>query len=133
MPAVKIDFTRTSDAGPCEQGATFRRRFQYVSVTDGVETPIDLTGYTARMQVRSNIDSAGTILSLTTENGGIVLGGEMGYIDIYISATATAGLPVTTTTGINAKYPLYDLELVLGTEVTRFMEGKFAVIGEVTR
>lgn len=26
MPAVKLDFTRSSDAGPCEQGATFRRR-----------------------------------------------------------------------------------------------------------
>lgn len=132
MPAAKIDFTRSSDAGPCEQGATFRRRILYTTLVDGVETPVNLTGMTARMQVRSNIESLNTLVSLTT-GAGITLGGVNGTIDLYISATDTNSLPETITSGINAKYPVYDFELVNGAEVDRLFEGKFEITRGVTR
>lgn len=133
MTAAKIHFTRDSDAGPCEQGATFRRQLIYLTLVDGIEVPVDLTGMTARMQVRESINATDPMLELTTENGGIVLGGDDGTITLLISAEDTTDLTPTVTTGINARYPVYDLELVNGTEVTRLFEGRFEITAEVTR
>lgn len=133
MTAAKIHFTRDSDAGPCEQGATFRRQLIYLTLVEGVETPVDLTGMTARMQVRETINATEELLELTTENGGIVLGDEDGTIDLLISADDTEDLAPTITTGINAKFPVYDLELINGDEVTRLFEGRFEIVAEVTR
>ncbi len=45
-----------------EQGATLSFELQY---KDSAGTPIDLTGYIARMQIRSSVDSTTTIASLT--------------------------------------------------------------------
>lgn len=53
-------------------------------------TPINLTGYTAQMQIRSAVDSATALVTLTTSNGGIVLGGTAGTIELLITSTATA-------------------------------------------
>ena len=105
----------------CYQGATFNKVFTWE--VDAV--PVNLTGYTARMQVRSTKDSATTIVSLTTGSG-ITLGGAAGTITLDLSATATAALP----SGVY----LYDLELVSGGgQVTRLLEGKFTISAEVTR
>jgi hypothetical protein len=89
-------------------------------------TPVDLTGYTARMQVRASAAATAVLLDLTTENGGITLGGTDGTITCTSSATQTAAL--TFGTGV------YDLELVDGSGVvTRLAEGSVCVSREVTR
>lgn len=89
-------------------------------------TPVDLTGCTARMHVRERIDSPTTLLELTTENGGIELGGTAGTIRIRMSATATAAL--TWRTGV------YDLEIEFpGGIVRRVLAGTVVVSPEVTR
>jgi hypothetical protein len=132
MPAVRVDFTRSSEYGPCEQGATFRKSFQYLTETDGIETPVDLTGYLARMQVRSSLEATTPLLSISSDTGEITLGDE-GVITVEIGAGVTAALPPTGTTGISTNFPVYDLELVLGATVTRLIEGYFEVKGEVTR
>lgn len=109
---------------PIDQGATFRRRLTWKTGTPSL--PVDLTGYTARMQVRSEITDAAILLTLTTENGGITLGGAAGTIDLYISATATAGF--TWETGV------YDLEMVASNgDVIRLVAGAVSVSPEVTR
>ena len=105
----------------CPQGSTYSQTFTY-SVSD---VPVDLTTYTARMQVREKYTSTLVNVSLTTENGGIVLGGESGTIDVVIDADSTAELV--------AKDYVYDLELVSSSVVTRLIEGKFIVTPEVTR
>ena len=105
----------------CPQGATFSKQLTW-EIDD---VPVDLTTYTARMQVREKYSSANPTVSLTTENGGITLGGIDGTIDIDISSTTTAG--------IVAKEYVYDLELVSSSVVTRLIEGKFIVTPEVTR
>lgn len=105
-----------------EQGATLTRT---VTWKNSVGDPINLTGYTARMQVRADYDSTTAVLTLTTENGGITLGGSAGTI--VITATATA------TTALSASTYVYDLELVLGSTVTRLIQGSFVVNAEVTR
>jgi len=107
-----------------DQGATFRE-----VITWNTGTPpelVDLTGATARAQIRSTLGSSSVLLSLTTENSKIVLGDEDGTITLALSATETAAL--TWTTGV------YDLEIVFadGT-VRRLMAGKVKVVAEVTR
>jgi hypothetical protein len=105
----------------CPQGATFTKQLTY-SIDD---VPVNLTGYTARMQVRETHASAIVIVELTTENSLISLGGSLGTINLTI--------PATTTEDFLAKDYVYDLELVSGGNVYRIIEGKFTVTPEVTR
>jgi hypothetical protein len=106
------------------QGATFSLAATW---KDSAGTPVNLTGYTARMQVRTAYDATATILNLTSAAGDITLGGSAGTITITVSATATAAL---TAPWAGA----YDLELVSGGGVvTRLLEGSASVSPEVTR
>ena len=109
------------------QGATFRKRLRWTNKATG--TPLDLTGCKARMQVRAEVESTEVLLELTTENGGITLGGTAGIIDFYVGATATAA--ITWTSGV------FDLEIVhpgaLPDDVTRLAQGTVSVSPEVTR
>lgn len=72
------------------QGATFRKRLRWTDKATGA--PIDLTGCTARMQVRAEVDSPTVQLNLTTENGGITLGGTSGTVDLLSAETDTAAM-----------------------------------------
>lgn len=102
------------------QGATFERRLTW-KLDD---TPVNLTNYTARMQVRPTAASAVVLLDLE-DGAGITLGGAAGTIDLEIDATTTAALASGTF--------VYDLELSTGATVTRLIEGRFTVSAEVTR
>ncbi len=104
------------------QGATFNETFTYK--LGG--SPVNLTSYTARMQVRKTPSSDIKILDLTTENGAITLGGVAGTITVNVTATAMAA--------VQANKYRYDLEVVsAGGVVTRLLEGVFLVTAEVTR
>jgi hypothetical protein len=105
----------------CPQGATFSKTLTW-KIDD---VPVNLTGYTARMQAKDKHKSTcAPILNVTTENGGITLGGSAGTIDILISAEETSVF--------YAKEYVYDLELVTDDIVYRIIEGKFIVTPEVT-
>jgi hypothetical protein len=114
-----------------EQGSTFTRQIQYL---DSTGNPVDLTDYSARMQIRQSHDSATTIVSLSTTVGddgsGLVLTPASGTIDITISATSSSLL----TFGGEA---VFDLEIYSGsgasTYVKRLVEGKVKLSKEVTR
>lgn len=105
-----------------EQGATFQMNLTW---KDSTGTPVNLTGYTARMQVRENYEAESTLVSLTSTGGDIVLGGVLGTIAITIAASATQSLQLDEA--------VYDLELVNGTTVTRLLQGKAVISREVTR
>ena len=106
-----------------DQGATFTRTFTW---NDSSGTPMNLTGYTARMQVRQRYVSTTPVLSLTSSPAaGITLGTTNGQIVVTASATVMAG--------ISAGDYRYDLELVSGSVVTRLLMGSFSVKAEVTR
>lgn len=108
------------------QGATFRQSFTWK--TGDPPEPVDLTGCSARAQIRENYSSTAPLVSLTTENGGIVLGGVEGSIALYLSATATAALP-----GLD-KMAYWDLEIVwVNGDVTRLFQGRVTISKEVTR
>lgn len=111
------------------QGATFRKRLTWHSpaVAPATLGPlVDLTGCTARMHIRGKLADASTLLTLTTENGRIALGGVAGTVDLYISDEDTAA--ISWTAGV------WDLEIVLSNgDVTRLAEGSVSVSKEVTR
>ena len=106
-----------------EQGATLSLPIVW---KDSSGTVINITGYTARMQVRQSVNSSTVLLSATTENGKLVIDGSLGKVTISLSAADTAA--ITWHTGV------YDLELVSsGGVVTRLLEGAVVVSREVTR
>lgn len=88
-------------------------------------TPVDLSNYTARMQIRKKLKDADVLLTLTTENGGIVLNNTTKTITINITATQTAALTFNSA--------VYDLEFINSGIVTRFAEGNLLLQQEVTR
>ena len=91
-------------------------------------TAVNLSGYSARMQVRESYDGGTAFVSLTNGSG-ITLGGTAGSIVLELSATQTAALD-----GTPSKQYVYDLELVSGSGyVTRLVEGRFMVYPEVTK
>lgn len=105
-----------------EQGATFTRTIIW---NDANGVPVNLAGYTARMQVREDYFSTVAALTLTTENGRITFGGATGSIVLNVSAADM--------TLVESSMYVYDLELVLNGVVTRLIQGTFTVNAEVTR
>lgn len=88
--------------------------------------PVDLAGFTARMQLREKLDSATTIVELTTENGGITIDNTLKTITIQIAASATALYEFSSA--------VYSLEMVSsGGQVTPFASGTITLVKEVTR
>ena len=105
-----------------EQGATFRKPLIWKA--DGIA--VDLTGWTARMQIRPTIESDVIIAELTTENDGIAIDGPAGKISLYIGAAQTAAM--------NFETAVYDLELVDSQgDVFRLLYGSVSLSPEVTR
>lgn len=103
------------------QGDTWRRN---VAWSDANENPIDLTGFQARMQLRTSADAADVVIELTTENGRINIT-LPNSIDLEIAAVDTATIPA-------GSYK-YDLEMVNGADVHKLLRGKIKVIAEVTK
>lgn len=117
----------------CEQGSTFRRSL-FIEQPDLVTDPtgatyedFDLSGYTARMQVRRTIDSATFLLELTTENGALTINPAEAINEIFIDVSASVTASVSTS-------GVYDMEIIDPNGiVSRILEGNFTVSPEVTR
>lgn len=103
------------------QGATW----SYVLTWKIAGVPVNLSGYTARLQARAAVEDTTTALSIST-TAGIALGGSLGTVTLSRSATETAALEP-------GRY-YYDLEVVSsGGVVTRLVEGTLTIYAEVTR
>lgn len=92
---------------------------------DANGNPINLTGYTAAMQLRQNYNSETADLTLTSSNGGITITPLLGKLVLHATAIQT-GL-------LSEGYYVYDLEIASGGVVTRIIQGQVTVNGEVTR
>ena len=90
MPAGLYNFL-------AEQGATLQRTILY---TDSNDVATNLTGYTAAMQVRPSASSATVLLTATTENGRITLGGAAGTIDIDVDASTMEAMTISDSTPV---------------------------------
>ena len=117
MTAKKLDIT-------LEQGATFVMNITWQN-SDG--TPVNLTGYTAKMQVRYKYSDAAALATFTTSDSTITLGGALGTIAV----SGMAALPGLT----EQKSGVYDLELTetATSKVTRLLQGAVTLSPEVTK
>lgn len=91
----------------------------------------NLTGYTARMYIKTAIGAADPpALALTTTNGRLVVrtgqtGVGAGYIDMVVPNSVTAAMSP-------GRY-FYDLEIInAANKVKKFASGTFTVVQEVT-
>ena len=109
-----------------EQGTTFTLELQY---KDSNSVPVDLTGYTGRMQIRPTIGSPTSYLTLSSsiqpDGTGITFPTPVsGTINLNISAISSSQL--TFDQGV------YDLEIATGSTVTRLIQGNVQLSKEVT-
>jgi len=112
MAAGKHNFT-------LEQGATFDRQ---ITVQENNQA-LNLTGYTARMQMRSTHDSSTIALTFTAA---VASPATQGKINLTANPTATAA--------VEEGIYVYDLEIESSAgNVTRILEGQVTVTPEVTR
>ena len=107
-----------------EQGATFG---QTLTLKDSSDTLINLTGYTsAEMDLRETPESSSEVLTLTTANNRVTLGGSAGTVTLSISAADTANL--------TAGDGVFDLEVVDGSSrVYRILEGTYTIRRNISR
>jgi hypothetical protein len=119
-----------------EQGATLSFELQY---KDGTNTPISLSGYSGRMQIRPTVDSSEVYLTLSSslnpDGTGLNFSGSngttpptSGSIGVYISSTTSSLL--------SFNQAVYDLEIYSSATppvVTRLIEGNIRLSKEVTR
>lgn len=102
-----------------DQGTTFSKKAIWKSGTP--PTPVNLTGCTAKMQIRDKVGSSTVLLELTTENGGIVLGGVTGSIEF-------CKLSAATTSQIAWRIGVYDLKITFAdSTVKRKISGTVSV------
>lgn len=108
-------------------GANWSVTFVYKD-TNGAA--INLTGYTAAMQVRTTPDASTALISLTTGSG-ITITPLTGTILVEITAAQSDLLTATTQAG--TPY-VYDLEITSGSGViTRLVQGVLTASANVTR
>lgn len=113
MPAAKLNLS-------VEQGATYSKRLVW---RDKNKRPVPLTGYTAKMQVRSSATSPTVLFELSTENG-----------RISFPAAGTIQLDISANDADTLMAGVYDLKLYApGGREIRLIEGKFAVSPGVTK
>ena len=115
-----------------EQGATTNIQLKWEDESGS----IDLSGYSAKMQIRPTVESNTVYLTLSSsldiDGTGLNMSGsdgetavQSGSIGIYISAAKSAQL--------NFDTAYYDLEMMSGNEVTRLLEGQVKLSKNVTR
>lgn len=111
--------------------ATFQ---EVTKVLDADQLPVDLSGRTARMQIRR--ETGGPVLyTLTTENGGVTCNAD-GEVAIFIAADATHPT-LTPTISPDGEMWVYDLLLTNPAEspakVERLLQGMIVVLLGVTK
>lgn len=108
------------------QGATYNKPFQWKTGTPLV--PVDITGCTARMQIRKSVSSPDVLFELTTENDRIV-------ITDAVNGKYEIRIPASVSSQFLFKNGTYDFEIVYpsGEPVYRLLEGSVEVVPEVTR
>lgn len=107
------------------KGSTFVKIIQWKTGTPPVA--VNLTGCTARMQLRKAVNDTTVLDTLTTENGKLIIHEPLnGKFKIVIAAEVSSTYTFTSA--------VYDLEIIFADQtVTRVIEGCLTAAPEVTR
>tara|TARA_Y100000004_G_C8623179_1_gene289738 strand:- start:99 stop:470 length:372 start_codon:yes stop_codon:yes gene_type:complete len=112
------------------QGSTFNAQL-FATNSDG--TAVDLTGFSVRGKVKYNygtgaalVDLGPTVNTTSTSSNGHTYTAASGVVDVKLTATETAALPIT--------LAVYDIEMYNGdeSEVRKLLDGTVKVYPEVT-
>jgi hypothetical protein len=97
-----------------------------IYISGGLATaPVNVTGFTARMQLRSLPQDANAVLTLSSATGEITVGGANGEFAVHATAAQTGAIDEGTY--------YYDIEITNAGIVTRLAQGQIVVTPEVTR
>jgi hypothetical protein len=125
MAAGKYSFT-------LEQGSTFERQLTY---QDSNGVPIDLTSYSARMQIRPSPGSPTLYLTLSSslrpDGTGLNMNGLTG---MNPTTSGTIGIVISAATSslLTFDEAAYDLEIYSASYASRIIEGRVKLSKEVT-
>lgn len=108
-----------------DQGADFYRE---IRLAESTGSPVDLTGYVVRAQVRADVTSSAVLAEWTTQNGFFAITNPgLGKLVLSVPAAVTS----------TYNWPdgaVYDIELVApGGAVERLLMGSITISPEVTR
>lgn len=109
-----------------DEGSTF---IQLLTLTDpNTGEPVNLTGYTAKAQIRSTYDSP------VLAEFGITLGGVLGTIQLELTATQTIlDYPQPTGRTDTPRQAVWDLFIELSGTETRLLKGNVLFFPRVTQ
>ena len=123
----QYNFQNVSVASATASNFTVTNSATGVYISGGIAyAPVNLTSYTAELQIRSLPSSPDAVLTLSTSNGGIAITALTGTIACHATAAQT--------TLIDEGTYYYDIEITsLSGIVTRVAQGQVIVSAEVTR
>ena len=98
-----------------------------IYISGGIATaPVNVTGYSAELQMRSLPQDPTAVLTLTSASGAITVTGATGEFAVHATAAQTRAIDEGTY--------YYDIEITSGSGiVTRLAQGQIVVTPEVTR
>ena len=115
------------------QGATFS---YVINVQDARTAPLDLTTYSADLQIRQSYSNATVVEQLSIANGEITLGANQGSLLLTLPATRTANISANLTSGYPPKTTyVYDMTLTdtVSGIAYKVIYGQAIVYAQVTR
>ena len=123
----QYNFQNVSVASATASNFTVTNSATGVYISGGIAyAPVNLTSYTAELQIRSLPSNPDAVLTLNTSNGGIAITALTGTIACHATAAQT--------TLIDEGTYYYDIEITsLSGIVTRVAQGQVIVSAEVTR
>lgn len=122
----KSNMTQRLNFSRINQGANFLRVMRLLDTT--TELPIDLTGFSAKMQIRYRTPQGSLIATLDSESESpyITFDAENGLMNFDVPAAVTKAWRTGTV--------VYDLELTYPDgKVDRLFEGTTSIVAEVTQ
>lgn len=117
-----------------EQGTTLDIELQY---RDSSDTPIDLTGYSGKMQIKNSYADTATAVYATLSSDilpdgtGLNFSGSSGT-NPPTSGTIGVFISAVTSSTFNFDTAYYDIEITTGSIVTRLLQGTIALSKQVT-
>ncbi|WP_347558596.1 hypothetical protein [Robbsia sp. KACC 23696] len=116
------------------QGAVWERVF---FITNPDDSPVNLRGASARLQIRPYLGSPNVLLDLDSANGSLVIGSVAGSVTCSVLGATTAGLkwpPGLRAQGTRiSQLGVYDLIVTLDAKPYRVYEGRIDLSLSVTR
>jgi hypothetical protein len=109
-----------------EQGTTFTLELQY---KDSNSVPVDLTGYSGRMQIRPSIGSPTSYLTLSSS---IQADGTGITFPTPVSGTINLSISAVSSSLLTFDQGVYDLEIRSGSIVARLIQGGVQLSKEIT-